>query len=533
MIKEIYIDNYKCFQDFRLQLNSDLNVIVGDNESGKSTILEAVSLALTCRLNGRSINYELSPYLFNLSARDKFIDALKNGKHPEPPKIIIELYLVDDKEYARLKGTNNTNREDTSGIKIEISLDDDYKIEYADFISDPSSVSAIPVEYYSVKWKSFANSTVTSRGLPLSATYIDATTIRLYSGADYYIQNAIDESLYPKDKAELAIAYRKLKEEFADKASIKKINNYLKKHKSVISDSSLSVSIDISHKSAWETSLIPYFAELPFQFIGQGEQNIVKTLVALEKKQDRAKVVLLEEPENHLSHSSMSKLISRISAGAKDKQVLLTTHSPYVLNKLGVEKVIMLAKAGWTSLSKLDKDTYRYFKKLPGYDTLRLILSSKAILVEGASDELIVQRAYLDTHKGELPISQGIDVISVNGLSFLRFLAIADQLNILVSVVTDNDGNYDQHIEEKYKDYEQSKAIQVFASKDNSNPSLEDQLAAANDIALLNAVLGTKEKAISDLIAYMKNNKTECALRIFDSSKSIKYPDYIRNAINR
>jgi predicted ATP-dependent endonuclease of OLD family len=32
--------------------------------------------------------------------------------------------------------------------------------------------------------------------------------------------------------------------------------------------------------------------------------------------------------------------------------------------------------------------------KLPGYDTLRLILCNKAILVEGPSDELIVQKAY-------------------------------------------------------------------------------------------------------------------------------------------
>ena len=40
MIKKIFIQNYKIFEQFDLELNSDLNIIVGDNEVGKSTILE-------------------------------------------------------------------------------------------------------------------------------------------------------------------------------------------------------------------------------------------------------------------------------------------------------------------------------------------------------------------------------------------------------------------------------------------------------------------------------------------------------------
>ena len=37
-----------------------MNIVVGDNEAGKSTILEAVNLALTGYLNGRNIRNELS-----------------------------------------------------------------------------------------------------------------------------------------------------------------------------------------------------------------------------------------------------------------------------------------------------------------------------------------------------------------------------------------------------------------------------------------------------------------------------------------
>ena len=43
--------------------NPDLNIIVGNNECGKSTLLEAIHLALSGQLNGRPIQTELHPHL--------------------------------------------------------------------------------------------------------------------------------------------------------------------------------------------------------------------------------------------------------------------------------------------------------------------------------------------------------------------------------------------------------------------------------------------------------------------------------------
>lgn len=66
--------------------------------------------------------------------------------------------------------------------------------------------------------------------------------------------------------------------------------------------------------------------------------------------------------------------------------------------------------------------------------TLRLVLAERVTLVEGPSDELVVQRAYLDAH-GKLPIKDGVDVISVRGLQAKRFLDIAVQPEKPVVVV--------------------------------------------------------------------------------------------------
>ena len=54
-------------------------------------------------------------------------------------------------------------------------------------------------------------------------------------------------------------------------------------------------------------------------------------------------------------------------------------------------------------------------------------------------------------NKLPIEIGIGIDVISV-GISFLRFLEIAEKINIEVVVVTDNDGSIEA-LNKKYKDY--------------------------------------------------------------------------------
>jgi predicted ATP-dependent endonuclease of OLD family len=291
------------------------------------------------------------------------------------------------------------------------------------------------------------------------------------------------------------------------------------------------VSIDISQRTSWETSLTSYLDDIPFNFIGKGDQNVLKTLLALDRKANDTQIILIEEPENHLSYSTMNKLIAMISEKCLNKQLFISTHSTFVLNKLGLDRVILLGSDLSTlSLNDLTVDTQKYFKKLPGYDTLRLLIAKKAILVEGPSDELFVQKAYKQIH-GRLPINDGIDVIAVRGLSFKRFLEIAKVTNSDVIVITDNDGDYENKIERKYEDYLSVSNIAICYDKDNGAKTLERQIAKYNDLEKMNAIFGSDKKSKDDLIDYMLNNKTDCALKIFDSAIDIIIPDYIKNAI--
>lgn len=93
MIKKVRIQNYKQFKDITISFNEGCNIIIGNNDAGKTSLLEAINLALTAKLYGRSILQELSPYLFNQDLVNQYVNDVKQKKNPALPEIIIEVFF--------------------------------------------------------------------------------------------------------------------------------------------------------------------------------------------------------------------------------------------------------------------------------------------------------------------------------------------------------------------------------------------------------------------------------------------------------
>ncbi|WP_242443119.1 AAA family ATPase [Pseudomonas sp. LFM046] len=82
MITKIRIRGYRIYKDFLLKPNAGVNILVGDNDAGKSTLMEAISLALNGRMGGRGILEELNPHWFNTEVVAEFLSLRKAGKKP-------------------------------------------------------------------------------------------------------------------------------------------------------------------------------------------------------------------------------------------------------------------------------------------------------------------------------------------------------------------------------------------------------------------------------------------------------------------
>ncbi|MDP3003628.1 MAG: AAA family ATPase [Bacteroidales bacterium] len=543
-ISKVTIQGFKCFRRrFELLLNDGLNIIVGNNEAGKSTILEAIHLTLSGLYNGRYLRNELSEYLFNKVIIENF-----KTDSTVPPEIVIELYFEGD-GLAIFEGDFNSERAKNCGIQLKIALDERDRDLYNDYISDNDENVSLPIEYYELTWTTFAREVITAKNLPFKAALIDSSSNRYQNGSDIYLSHIIRNYLDTNQINGLLQAHRRLQKTFSKEKVVEEVNKLIEERtKQTDGDKVIKVDVDLSSKNAWEYNMLACVEDVPFQHIGKGYQAILKTKLALEhQKATEANIIMIEEPENHLSHSKLNQLLNDINEKCEKakKQIIISTHNSFVANKLGLDKLILLNNKKTIRLNDLSEETIKFFRTISGYDTLRLILCNSAILCEGDSDELIVQKCYFKKHK-KLPIQSGIEVISV-GLSFKRYIEIALKLDKKIAVVTDNDKKSEILIE-KYKTYNDDKdcPIKVFFDTDDNYSTLEPQLVKHNRWNLINQIVDAKYKKDGanykkgeykcnnedELLIYMENHKTDCAIKFFDTEIEFEFPAYIEEAIN-
>jgi putative ATP-dependent endonuclease of OLD family len=548
VITKLIVEGFKGFKDrFCIEFNESVNIIVGDNEAGKSTILEAINLGLTGLYAGKPVKNNISQYLFNDQLVRDYLASLATAAKLPPPSLFVELHFKKTPDTVFLEGDGNCLKSSSVGVVFKIQFNEDYKAAYEALLK-AGDIRTLPIEYYDIKWKGFNRESLLSRNIPLKSAFIDSSSSRGNNGSDVYISRIIKDLLTDDEVISVSQSHRKMKETFITDKSIETINQKIISA-SKITSKKVTISVELSSQKAWESSLITCLDDVPFNYIGKGEQSIVKTNLALShNKAKESNVILIEEPENNLSHTKLNLLIKTIKDNCAGKQIIITTHSSFVANKLGLSDLIFLSNRKTTKLASLTSGTKEFFEKIAGYDTLRMVLCKKAILVEGDSDELVVQRAYMDANGGRLPVEDGIEVISV-GISFLRFLEIAAIIDKPTRVVTDNDGDI-MALQRKYDSYlgANKKAhidicfdpivdtgILMAGSKKYNYNTLEPKLLKANNLANLNTILEQAYASDDELRLFMRANKTDCALKIFNytntAALSVQYPQYILDAI--
>lgn len=535
VIQKILVKNYKLLKDIVINLNPEINIFVGENDSGKSTILEVLSILTSGRLHGLPFERQLKANLFNRETREKYIADINAGSETEPPRIVLEAYFSDDSEF---KGTENELGEDSPGLRVVVDIAESNLIKYK-LMLENSEIKDIPVELYGISYNYFSGADVHFRSSPFKSVFID-TTQKAYAGLiDNFVSDSISNNLSEEEKTSLAIAYKTSRRQFHDHEVVKKLNEDVKAG-NILKNKSVSLDLLEENVDAWKRQLSVVVNDIPFEHIGFGTQNIIKIELALRNADEQANIVLMEEPENNLAFSNMTHLVNHILKSV-GKQVFISTHSSYIANKLDLGNVILVENGDVHAYNKLPDDTKNYFKKLPGYDTLRFVLASKVILVEGATDDLLIQRAYKDKH-GHYPAEDGIDIISVESLAFKRFADIAILMKKDIDIVTDNDGNIEKNINQKYKDYIELDNLHFFFEADEKLNTIETSVLSVNcknnqptesfkNIISKNGSLLFRD--YDGILEFMKKNKTEWALRVVESEGTINYPKYIQDVIEK
>lgn len=520
-IKEIKIIGFKKFREFHMEFNEKINILVGENEAGKSTILEAINIVLNQFYKNADKN--IIKDLVNINNVNDF---KKDPKIETLPKIKIEITLkLDDScinkyEYFgenNLKGSGETKY----GILFECYFDKD---SYGEMLENKINEGEIPYEYYTMIWTTFQGSAYKIMKKPLKSIIIDTSTLDSSNSFNYYnrmlFNSVYDDIEKLKIKNEIRVGLNKI---IKDNISEFDQNRYF----------------GINNKKIIFESIISVFEnDIPLENRGKGMENIIKTEIALEKSKTRLDLVMIEEPENHLCYSNLMKMLKKIENLISDNQIIITTHSNLIASRLDLKNVIWINNTTSKSLKEIDSKVADYFKKVENNNFLQLLLAEKIILVEGATEYLLLPSIYEKIINSKIEEDK-IIIIPCNGISYKNYLKIGEETNKKIAVITDNDEENDK-IEEMIKFNKENNNQHIFMDNDVKNWTWEVCLYNLNKEKLKEIIKARKDgeykfknKSYSNekILGKMLKNKVEIAYKILISNIDIEIPKYVKDAI--
>ena len=513
-IRKIRLINFKRFQDYTIEPNERINILVGDNEVGKSSVLEAIDLVA----NGNNRRVEAIGFdrLMNTEAVTAFNAGIRTFDNL--PVLRVELYLSGQFDHT-MNGKNNTDGVACDGIRLVCAPNLDYRTEITEALSTHDEY--FPYDYYSVRFSTFADEGYTGYKKKLRSVLIDSTTMSSEYATNDFVRRMYQQytEFDKKERAKHKGEYRLLKIGFQSE-SLRALNDRLPTDKNYAFGLKSGSAMDL------ENNLMIYENGIDIDSKGTGRQVFVKTDFALERAGDNVDVILIEEPENHLSPVNLRKLVQRV-AEAQNGQIFVTTHNSLISTRLELRNLLIMHEGGESRpilLKDLSEGTATYFMKTPPAGIIEYALAGKALLVEGPSEYMLLDRFYRGI-AGRSPEDDGVHIIDVRGLSFKRYLEIAMLTASKVAVITDNDGNYQENCVDRYADFSGDTNIEVFYDSDNTKRTFEIVLYGDNS-ALCDSVFGTNAQE------YMLHNKTEAAFTLMSQDQPITVPDYIKRAIN-
>lgn len=516
VIQKIILHNFKRFDHLELDVNPGLNIFVGDNESGKSTLLLAIDLvARGSFARVQEIGLER---LFNIQAVKSFLNSTKSIT--QLPEMYVELYF-NEQDDINLYGATNSKNISTSGIRMRCAFNDQYgEIVNSLYLAD--SKAPFPFEFYTVSFETFSGVPYVAYSKKLHSLFIDNSQVGSPVAMRDYVSAIYQSTLSEQDRFLVNFEYRKHKQQFE--------NKFFAEYNQAIAPRSFVVRK--GPKDNLETDISIVDNEILLENKGTGSQCFIKTLLSLQRKIDGIDVVLIEEPENHLSYMKTMELIRLIQC-TQNRQLFISTHSDLIATRLDLRNCRLLNSASTkiVSLNSLSEETAKFFVKSPDNNMLQFILSDKSILVEGDAEYILMEAMSKQTLRKDL-IEAGIGVISVDGKCFKRYLEIAKILNNKVAVITDNDGNYQESIENTYSEYtsNQYPNIRIFSDKDSERYTFEVCIYKDNQ-AICDETFSSSRRQLP-IVDYMLHNKTEAAyLLMCNKANEIATPIYIQEAL--
>lgn len=447
--------------DLKVSFTEGLNVLIGENDSGKTAIIDAIKLVLNTHSSEwiTLVHDDFYKDANRLRIECKFTNLIdpeaKNftewlgmdgkGKYAKPYlKVILDASRNDDKilPFDIRAGADDT------GSRLDAEAREYLRTTYLKPLRDAKS-ELIPR-------RNSRLSQILSGHNAFKSKDKDHLLMKLSKCWDCLFKKYFDSKYVPKG-CEVGpcpyegrfFSYQGIKNdgEVIQEDLQSMVESFLgnKEHRTTFSV------IDRELRNILEQFKLSYIDDK----LGLGSHNLLfMATELLNLKRDNwtgTRIVLIEELEAHIHPQSQMRVVEYLeefvsNASNKDIQIILTTHSPNLASKVKLDNLIIChnkqvfpLRKGLTELEETD---YSFLERFLDVTKANFFFAKGIILVEGWSEEILLP--VLAKKVGINLTEKGISIVNIGNTAFLRYAKIfqrkdKQEMKIPVAVIRDLD----------------------------------------------------------------------------------------------
>jgi len=479
MLKRIKIKGFRSFsQDsFQEVVFSQLSVLVGENNAGKSNILKAIAFAL----NPDESKIQRDDF----STRRSKSRSKKKGLSDKKARRIEILMYFDSPDILPQKYHKKVHKRE-----FELKM-----------IASGSRSEKFIKQYYldgkevcKMFFNSKENKAETLQELLKNFSFYHTPTIR---DIDYL--EIFKEMLPLEGRSDI----RKAIADFGEVIS-KKIKPKLSAMRKQLGIKGVEFQPKINlEKLLYETRfdfVVDEGYHVPLKNVGQG--YISRSIIEMALRSRMHNFIAIEEPELHMHPNAIIDLLANIKK--QGKQVLITSHSPVITNYVSPKEIIVIKKVNRYSriyqLENLFRNEFDDYSNIERQIFLNrqkteLLFARGIIFVEGQYDRIafskVCEKATIDLSR------EGILIVDTGSDYFMPYLMLAVTLNLKWVTIADrsavfDEGNTDTHIGTYLKGLQKCNFITDEDGKNLVDSIINNYVNYDNALQVINEKLKTK-----------------------------------------
>lgn len=444
IISELKIYNFRRFKaengfpGLQVTFHKGLNALIGENDSGKTAVIDALKLVLLTQSNEyirpsdedfyKPIGEEACSEFkidctiseFTQNEAKNFIEYLSFNKTENCIEYTLELHYRAWKEGHKIYQELRVGNVD-DGILIDGKARELLKTVYLKPLRDAER-----------EMRSGRGSRISQILLnhPVFKDKKEHEVLDIFQNANEQIEKYFTDDT---DGKRILQTIRNNLESFNDKGQAS--NAELK-----TSDIQLKAILESLSLNAPEIN--PGLGELNLLFIA------AELLLLKDDTNGGLKLALIEELEAHLHPQAQLRLISYLQNeyNENDVQIIISTHSPILASKINLKNLILMKSGIGYDLAEgmtgLQKGDYLFLQRFLDSTKANLFFAKGIIMVEGDAENILIP--VLADILGYPLEKYGISIVNVGSTAFLRYSRIMERkdgndIGIPVSVITDCD----------------------------------------------------------------------------------------------